>query len=71
MSAIKAREGLYGNFFVKERRATFLTPLYAENSPLYKLLTLLSVYLEFPPGMHGNKEYAYSPVLPGHVVKSD
>ena len=23
------------------------------------------------PGMHGNKEYAYSPVLPGHVVKGD
>ena len=21
--------------------------------------------------MHGNNEYAYSPVLPGHVVKSD
>ena len=23
------------------------------------------------PGMHGNKEYAYSPDLPGHVVKCD
>ena len=23
------------------------------------------------PGMHGNKEYAYSPDLPGRVVKSD
>ena len=21
--------------------------------------------------MHGNKEYAYSPVLPGRVIKSD
>ena len=25
----------------------------------------------FSPGMHGNKEYAYNPVLPGYVVKSD
>ena len=25
----------------------------------------------FPQSLHGNKEYAYSPDLPGRVVKSD
>ena len=29
------------------------------------------IIVRFSPGMHGNNEYAYSPVLPGHVVKSD